>query len=150
MLPIENYTDATDLLQVFDLFYYINGRFPFTTGLLPIPDRDFPAFVGDQKLSIKKLGKQFRDSLSHGIVVLPFICALNFFLSGDPEKSKNPLTELYYNVFLEILSDEYEQSSTYDAISELFAEVSTGLQEAIRSNKLKREEGKNKNEDIKK
>ena len=34
LLPIENYTDTIDLLQVFDLFYYMNGRFPFTTGLL--------------------------------------------------------------------------------------------------------------------
>ena len=86
LLPIENYTDATELLQVFDLFYYMNGKFPFTTGLLPIPDGDFPTFVGDQKILIKKLYEQFRGSLSHGIVAVPFICALNLFLSGDPEK----------------------------------------------------------------
>ena len=86
MLLIENYADPTELLQVFDLFYYMNGRFLFTTGLLPIPDGDFPAFVGDQKISIKKLCKQFRSGLSHGIAALPFICALNLFLSCDPEK----------------------------------------------------------------
>ena len=39
--PIENYSDSVELLQVFDLFYYINGRLPYTTGLLPIPDGDF-------------------------------------------------------------------------------------------------------------
>ena len=55
LLPIENYTDAIELLQVFDLFYYMNGRFPFTTGLLPVPDGNFPAFVGDQKLLMKNL-----------------------------------------------------------------------------------------------
>ena len=72
------------------------------------------------------------------------------FLSGDPEKSKNALTELCYNLSLEVLSDQYEQSSTYDVLSELFAEVSSRLQEAVRSDKLKREEDKNKNEEIKK
>ena len=35
-------------------------------------------------------------------------------------------------------------------LSELFAEVTSKLQEAIRSNKLKREEAENKNEEIKK
>ena len=81
LLLIESYTDAVELLQVFDLFYYMNGQFPFTTA-------DFSAFVGHQKTSIKKLYEQFRGSLSHGIVALPLICALNLFLSGDSEKIK--------------------------------------------------------------
>ena len=55
LLPIENYPDATELMQVFDVFYYIKGRFSFTTGFLPIPDGNFPAFVGEQEISIKKL-----------------------------------------------------------------------------------------------
>ena len=50
---------------------------------------------------------------------------------------------------MQVLSDEYELSSTYDALSELFAEVSSKLQEAIRSNKQKREEDEIKNEEIK-
>ena len=61
---------------------------------------------------------------------------------------KNALTELYYNFSLEVLSDQYEQSSTYDVLSDLLAEVSSRLQEAIRSNKLKRVEDENKNEEI--
>ena len=72
------------------------------------------------------------------------------FLSGDPEKSQNTLTELYYNLSLEVLSDEFEQSSTNDTLSELFSGVSSRLQGAIRSNKLNRKKGGNKNEDIKK
>ena len=107
LLPIENYTGATELLQVFDLFYYMNGRFPFTTGLLPIPDGDFPVLVGDQKISIKKIYEQFRSSLSHRIIALPFTCALNLLFSGDPEKSKNTLTVLYYNLSLEFLINKY-------------------------------------------
>ena len=102
------------------------------------------------KTSIKKLYEQFRGSLSHGIVAFPCICALNLFLSGDPEKSKNALTELYYSLCLEVLSNKYELSPTYDVLSELFAEVSSKLQEATISNKLKREEDKIKNEEIKK
>ena len=71
LLPIENYIDTTELLQVFDLFYYMNGRSPFTTGLLPIQYGDFPAFVGDQKISIKKLYEQLR--IAYLMELLPFL-----------------------------------------------------------------------------
>ena len=68
---IENYSDSVELLQVFDLFYYINSRLPYTTGLLPIPDGAFPAFVDGPNTSIKKLYGEFCRMLSRGIV-LPF------------------------------------------------------------------------------
>ena len=42
---IEKYSDSIELFQTFDLFYYISGRLPYTTNLLPIPDGEFPAFV---------------------------------------------------------------------------------------------------------
>ena len=77
--PIEKYSDSVELLQAFDLFYYINDRLPYTTGLLPIPYGEFPAFVGGQKILMKKLYKDFRGTLSHGIISTPFLCALNLF-----------------------------------------------------------------------
>ena len=77
--PIENYSDFVELLQVFDLFYYISGILPCTTGLLLIPDGDFPAFVDRHKISIKKLHEEFRGTLSQGTATVPFLCALNPF-----------------------------------------------------------------------
>ena len=77
--PIEKYSDCVELLQAFDLFYYINGRLPYTTGLLPIPDGNFPSFVDSQKISIKKPYEEFRGTLSHRIFSVPFLCALNLF-----------------------------------------------------------------------
>ena len=61
----EKYSDSVELLQVFYLFYYINGRLPYTTSLLAIPDGEFPAFVDGQKISIKKLYEEFCGSVSH-------------------------------------------------------------------------------------
>ena len=78
--------------------------------------------------------------MSHRIVTVPFLCALNLFFAGDLDYSKNALTELYYNLSLHVLGDKYELSPTYDAISELTAGISTNIQNAIRSNMLKREE----------
>ena len=52
---IENYSDSTELLQVFNLFYDMNRTLSYTTGLLQIPEGKFSAFADGQKLSIKKL-----------------------------------------------------------------------------------------------
>ena len=71
--PIENYLDSVKLLQAFDLFYYINSRLSYTTGLLPIPDLDVPAFGDGQEISIKIIYEEFRGRLFHGIVSVLFI-----------------------------------------------------------------------------
>ena len=126
--PIENYSDSVKLLQAFDLFYFINGRLPYTTGLLPIPNGEFRAFFEGQNISIKKLYEQFRGTLSRVIVTVPFLCTLNLFFGGELDYSKNALTELHYNLSLQVLSDEYEISPTYDAISELAADISTNIE----------------------
>ena len=144
--PIEKYSDSVELLQVFDLLYYINGRLPYTTGLLPIPDGEFPAFVVGQKISVKKLYEEFRGTISHGIDAIPFLCALNLFFGVNLITQKNALTELFYNLSLQVLSEEFELSPNYDAISELTADISTNIDKGIRSNQLKREVGPAKNE----
>ena len=128
------------MLQVFALFYYINGRLPYTTGLLPVPDGEFPAFIDGQKISIKKPYEEFRGTLSQGIVTVPFLCTLNLFFGGELDYSKSGLTELYYDLSMQVLSDEYELSPTCDAISELTADILTNIENGIISNQLKREE----------
>ena len=47
---------------------------------------------------------------------------------------------------MQVLSDEYELSPTYDAISELTADISTNIDKRIRSNQVKREVEAEKNE----
>ena len=83
LLPIENYSDSTELLKEIALFYYINGRFPFTTGLLTIPDVEAPSFVNNKKISIKKLYERSRGTYSQDLVAVPFLSALNLFFVGN-------------------------------------------------------------------
>ena len=66
-----------DLLTVFDFFYYVNGRFPSTTGHLYVPDGEKPREVEGENINIQKLYEKFRGSNSHALVSLPFICTLN-------------------------------------------------------------------------
>ena len=60
-------------------------------------------------------------------------------MSGKYETSKNALSEIYCNLTLQVLSDEFTNYVLkFDAVSDLTAEI----QKAIRSNKLKGEEDK--------
>ena len=57
--------------------------------------------------------------------------------------SENALSEVYYNLTLQALSDEYtDYVAKFDTISDLASEINLKPQKAIRSNKLKREEDK--------
>ena len=140
LLPIEQYSDSVELLKAFNLFYYINGRLPFTTGLLTIPDSNVPNFVKIQKISIKNLYEHFRGTASHGLVSVPFLSALDLFFVRNNETPKNALSKLYYNLTLQVLSEEHiDHVSLFDSISNLTAEINLEIQKTIRSRKLKRE-----------
>ena len=68
--PILEIEDSIELLNLFQLFYYFNGRLPLTNGLLPILDGETPN--GVEKISIKTLYETFKDTKSYGLVSLYF------------------------------------------------------------------------------
>ena len=63
-----NVQSATELLMLFDYFYFINGRFPVTNEHTFVPRAKIPSEVNRQELNLKKLYGKFRGSDSHGIV----------------------------------------------------------------------------------
>ena len=96
-LNSRNVETATELLMLFDFFYFVNGRFP-TTGIHTfIPRADLPMEVNGEELNIKKLYEKFRTTNSHALVSSQFLAALNIFFGGDPELSRRFLTEFYQN-----------------------------------------------------
>ena len=46
----------------------------------------------------------FKDTNSHGLVSLQFLCALGIFLEVDKSIPKSAITKLYKNLSYEILS----------------------------------------------
>ena len=110
---------ANSLLNSFDLFYYINGRFPFNTGHVYIPDGEKTDEVKGDKLNIKELYEKFRGINSHGLVSLPFLCGLNLFLGGKEKTSKEVLTELYSNSFFSMLSSRDSSNPRFQALTSL-------------------------------
>ena len=71
----KNVQNATELLMLFDFFYFINGRFPTTNEHTFAPRAELPLEVNGQELNIKKLYEKFRGSDSHGIVCSQFLAA---------------------------------------------------------------------------
>ena len=78
--------DSVAVLCIFQMFYYCNKRLPLTNGLLVIPDGETPSC--SEKISLKFLYEMFKDTKSHGFVLLQFLSALNIFFGWDIRLSK--------------------------------------------------------------
>ena len=122
--------DCIELLRLFQLFYYLNGRLPLTNGLLPIPDVETPN--GSEKTSLKTLYEMFKDANSHGLVSVQFLSTLNLFFGGDVQLSKDTLTELYKILSFRTLSGE--QEIEFDDISDLTAHIDSKMKHSILAN----------------
>ena len=136
LLEIEN---AYEPLTIFQMFYYFNGRLRLTNGLLIIPDGGVPK--GTEKINLKLLYEMFKDTESHRLVSIQFLCALGIFFGLDTSIPKYALTELYRNLSYETLSGA--RNLEFDVISDLVGERQFQIKNSILLN-MKRKEGKTK------
>lgn len=61
-----------------------------------------------------------------------FLCALNNYLSGDREVSKDAMTELYHNLLMQALSkSNHEKSLDFNRTTELVKSINSILQSMI-------------------
>ena len=65
---LQSIETTTELLMLFDFFYFVNGRFPTAGVHMFILRADLPMEVNGEELSIKKLYKKFRTVNSHALV----------------------------------------------------------------------------------
>ena len=65
------------LLTVFQMFYYLNRRFPLTNGLPIVPYGEMPE--DEEKIILKQLYEMFKDTNSHRLVSLQLLCALGIY-----------------------------------------------------------------------
>ena len=122
---LQNVETATELLMLFDFFYFVNGRFP-TAGVHPfIPRADLPMEVNGEELNIKKLYEKFRTTNSHALVSSQFLATLNIFFGSDPELSRRFLTEFYQNMIVSTLSTD--GAFTFDAFTDLSTSINLSL-----------------------
>ena len=95
--------------------------------ILYVPDGETPPGIIGEKLSLKELfAKSFRTG-SHGLVSSPFLAALLLFFARKEMLAKHFLTELYKNLAVEVLSDNYENLQ-FDALTDLCVEIKVKLE----------------------
>ena len=124
----KNVQNATELLMLFDYFYFINGRFPTMNEHTFVPRAKLPLKVNGEELNIKKLYDKFRGSDSHEIVCSQFLAALFlFFNGGSEEKARNFLSDFYQNMTVGALSTDY--SFQFDAFTDLLISLCFLLQQ---------------------
>ena len=89
--------DAKDFMNIFQTFYQLTGCLPLSNGLLVIPEGDSPP--GEKRVNMKSLYDMFKHSNSHGLVSLPFLGILQYYLEkNDFSMIQDALTELYSNL----------------------------------------------------
>ena len=64
-----------------------------TNSLLIVPDGEVPKIK--EKINLKQLCEIFKDTNSHGLVSLQFLCALGIFFVIDKSIPKSAITELH-------------------------------------------------------
>ena len=73
----------------------MNEGLPARNRLIWVPEGHIPEFISGEKLSLKRLYKFYRGAISHGLVSVLFFAALNLFVDGKTQISKNAFSEQY-------------------------------------------------------
>ena len=108
-------------MTIFQTFSQLTGCLRVSNGLLVIPDRDLP--TGEDRVNIKSLYEIFRHTNSYGLVSLPFLGLIQYYLEkNDFSLIENALAELYSSLSYITLSGAGDFS--FDAVSDLTAKLS--------------------------
>ena len=89
----------------------------------------------------------FKDTSSHGLVSLQFLCALGIFFRIDKSIPKSAITELYKNLSYETLSSA--RDLYFQAVSDLILEVNFQIKRSTLLNRKRKEEDNESNLKIK-
>ena len=84
LLSVRDTESATDLFDSFAMFYYINGRLPYTADLLFVPDGETSAGIQGGKLNLNKLFAKFFRSKSTSFCAFSRWALVIFCGKGNP------------------------------------------------------------------
>ena len=88
MSNINQQTSARSLLETFDSFYHINGRFPLTNGQLYVPNGEKLEEITGDKLNLKELYKKFKELSCTLWYTYLFFAASNFSSAAKKKRQK--------------------------------------------------------------
>ena len=127
----------SELLQVFNSFYFKTGRFPGNyTDLILVPTGKNPPFVKSfDQISPVELNDKFQNTPSYGIAAVHFLAALNIFFGGEKNLSQDVMTELLHNLSYQALNFENTKVNIkFDQIIKLNKNLKSLIRDVDRSN----------------
>ena len=127
LLSVRQTESTVELFDSFAMFYYINGRLPYTDGHLFVPDGETSAGVIGEKLSLKELFAKCFSAGSNGLVSSPFLATLLLFFARKETLAKTFPMELYKNLTVEVSSSDNSENLQFDALTDLCAELGVRL-----------------------
>ena len=127
----------SELLQVFNSFYFKTGRFPGNyTDLILVPTGKNPPFVKSfDQISPLELNNKFQNTPSYGIAAVQFLAALNISFGGEKNLSQDVMTELLHNLSYQALNFENTKVNIkFDQIIKLNKNLKSLIRDVDRSN----------------
>ena len=127
----------SELLRVFNSFYFKTGRFPGNyTDLILVPTGKNPPFVKSfDQISPVELNDKFQNTPSYGIAAVHFLAALNIFFGGEKNLSQDVMTELLHNLSYQALNFENTKIKIkFDQIIRLNKNLKSLIRDVDRSN----------------
>ena len=127
----------SELLRVFNSFYFKTGRFPGNyTDLILVPTGKNPPFVKSfDQISPLELNDKFQNTPSYGIAAVHFLAALNIFFGGEKNLSQDVMTELLHNLSYQALNFENTKVNIkFDQIIKLNKNLKSLIRDVDRSN----------------
>ena len=127
----------SELLRVFNSFYFKTGRFPGNyTDLILVPTGKNPSFVKSfDQISPVELNDKFQNTPSYGIAAVHFLAALNIFFGGEKNLSQDVMTELLHNLSYQALNFENTKVNIkFDQIIKLNKNLKSLIRDVDRSN----------------
>ena len=99
LIDFDNLTNQEEIMNAYSYFYHRLGRFPGSQDLIIIPKPDIPHFIkADEIISPNQLYEKFKSTDSNGFVSVQVLAALNIYLGGDVELSREIMTEFLHNL----------------------------------------------------
>ena len=127
----------SELLRVFNSFYFKTGRFPGNyTDLILVPTGKNPPFVKSfDQISPVDLNDKFQNTPSYGIAAVHFLAGLNIFFGGEKNLSQDVMTELLHNLSYQALNFENTKVNIkFDQIIKLNKNLKSLIRDVDRSN----------------
>ena len=134
---LKDIESQSELLRVFNSFYFKTGRFPGNyTDLILVPTGKNPPFVKSfDQISPLELNDKFQNTPSYGIAAVHFLAALNIFFGGEKNLSQDVMTELLHNLSYQALNFENTKVNIkFDQIIKLNKNLKSLIRDVDRSN----------------